>query len=330
MKYSSFFFLLLIIATCLSESCRTLPQAYQRSGLITENAMIVSAHPLATAVGAEVLKHGGNAVDAMVAIHFALAVVLPAAGNIGGGGFMVMRDEYGRGYALDFREMAPAAAHRDMYLDKQGAVIKDLSFLGHLAVGTPGSVAGMAAAHDSLGDLPWAMLLQPAIDLAQKGFPLTPKEAALLNEKLPQLRTYSTRPSSYTAREPWSARDSIRHPELARVLGAIRDRGAAGFYQGWVADSLVAEMQRGKGIITHEDLRRYRAVWRAPLRSRYKNYRILSMPPPSSGGIALSQLLKMVEPYPLHKWGWHRPRTAHLITGSRAQGLCRPGHPSWR
>lgn len=278
-----------------------------------DHAAVVSAHPLASEVGASILKAGGNAVDAAVGVHFALAVVFPQAGNIGGGGFLVTRDEHGAAHSIDFREKAPAAAFREMYLDEFGEVIPDLSWKGHLAVGVPGSVAGMWAAHDSLGSLPWADLLQPAIDLAALGFALTAKEAEALNEKIDRFRTYNTRPALWWEKDVWQAGDSIHLPDLARTLSYIRDLGPAGFYQGPVADSMIAEMQRGQGIMTHEDLLAYDAQWREPLRGSYRDCEIISMGPPSSGGVALLQLLELVEPFPLSSYGFHSAEAVHLM-----------------
>ncbi len=265
-------------------------------GVIADTAMVVSAHPAATAVGVQVLRDGGNAMDAAVAVHWTLAVVLPWAGNIGGGGFMVVRDGDGRAYALDFRETAPAAAHRDLYLDAQGAALPEQSLYGHRAVGVPGSVAGLFALHDSLGRLPMHRLIRPAIDLARNGVVLTRREAEELMEALPRIRQHSTAPNAFTSRSQWSEGDTLVQPELARTLERIRDEGANGFYGGTTADLLVAEMQRGDGLITHADLRAYRPSWRAPVRSTYRDVEVIGMPPPSSGGVLLMQLLGGMEP----------------------------------
>lgn len=305
--------MLLLAALMTSPACRQAPPE-PVTGLITENAMVVSAHPLASQVGADLLRQGGNAVDAAVGVQFALAVVYPVAGNIGGGGFMVVRQQDGHALALDFREKAPAAATRDMYLDEAGEAVAERSRYGHLAAGVPGSVAGMLAAHDSLGKLPFAQLIQPAIDLAQNGFPLTEKEAASYNSSLEALRTYSTQPSHFEQRETWQAGDTIYMPDLAHTLTLVRDQGKAGFYEGETADKIVAEMERGGGLITQEDLKAYEAVWRAPIEGKFRAHRIIGMPPPSSGGIALLQLLKMVERYPEQlEQGFHSPAATHLM-----------------
>lgn len=311
--------LLLIVALSLP-ACRQNPEAPKaqqaddtKRGFVSDTAMVVSAHPLASAAGVEVLRKGGNAVDAAVAVHFALAVVLPAAGNLGGGGFLLSRQANGQVHTLDYRETAPAAAQRDMYLDAEGKVIPDLSFLGHLAAGVPGSVAGMAAAHDSLGTLPWDELIQPAIALAEKGFALTAREAEGLNEARARFLRFNTQTTAYTSRSLWQAGDSIRHPELAQTLMRIRDEGAAGFYEGKTAQLIEAEMKRGKGLISAADLKNYRPVWRPPVRGSYKAYEVIGMGPPSSGGIALLQLLGMTEAFPLDRYGLHSANAAHVI-----------------
>ncbi|WP_324676667.1 gamma-glutamyltransferase [Hymenobacter sp. GOD-10R] len=282
-------------------------------------AMVVSAHPEASRIGLDILRKGGNAYDAAVAVQFALAVALPVAGNIGGGGFVLYRGADGQEGALDFREMAPAAANRDMYLDAQGNVIPDRSTAGHLAVGVPGTVAGMEALHKKLGKLPWADLVQPAVDLATKGLRLTTKEAAGLNNNRAIFLKYNSQtPPAYVRPDgdtrPWQKDDLIQYPDLARTLERIRDKGRDGFYQGPTADLLVAEMQRGTGLITKQDLQNYQAKWRTPLHGQYRGYDILAFPPPSSGGVVLLQMLQMLEPYNLGALGWHSPAAVHLIT----------------
>ncbi|NBW36615.1 MAG: gamma-glutamyltransferase [Cytophagia bacterium] len=276
--------------------------------------MVVSAHPLASKVGADILRNGGNAIDASIATQFALAVVHPAAGNIGGGGFMVVRMADGDTDALDYREKAPAAASTNMYVGETGEVETNLSLYGHLASGVPGTVAGLWAAHQKYGSKPWADLVQPAIDLALNGFVLTEKEASGLNEMQDDFKKYNTIMPDNLLKENWQEGDSIFYEDLGRTLERIRDNGLAGFYEGATADSLVAEMVRGKGIITHEDLKSYAAVWREPISGTYKNYKVISMPPPSSGGVALIQLLKSVETQPVKSWGWNTSKTTHLLT----------------
>ena len=283
-------------------------------GLITDSAMVVSGHPLASKVGVDIMRKGGNAVDAAIATQFALAVVYPSAGNIGGGGFMILRKKDNSLDALDYREKAPASAHPNMYLGETGEIVSGLSQDGHLASGVPGTVAGLAAAHEKYGTLPWPDLVQPAIDLALNGFALTQKEADGLNYIREDLEKYNTVLPSFLLRDQWNAGDKIVFTDLGHTLERIRDEGADGFYGGKTADDIVAEMRRRNGIITFEDLKNYNAVWRKPIVGEYKEFRVISMPPPSSGGLALIQLLKSVEPYPVKAWGHNTVRTAHLMT----------------
>nr|WP_240337068.1 gamma-glutamyltransferase [Rufibacter sp. SYSU D00308] len=275
--------------------------------------MVVSAHPEASRIGLEILQQGGNAYDAAVATGFALAVAYPVAGNIGGGGFLVYRKQDGETGTLDYREKAPKAASRDMYLDAQGNVMQDASTLGHLAVGVPGAVDGLVAMHQKLGSLPWAQVVQPAIDLARQGVVLTEREARLLNQGRPDFLKANKFTPHVVKDTPWQKGDVLPLPELARTLERIRDKGRAGFYEGETADLLVKEMERGGGIISHQDLEEYQSVWRPAITGTYRGYKVISMPPPSSGGIALLQLLKMVEPFNLSAWGWQQPKTVHLV-----------------
>jgi len=282
-------------------------------GTIGDKAMVVSAHPIASNVGKKILQNGGNAVDAAVAVKFTLAVVFPFAGNIGGGGFMVYRGNDGSASALDFREMAPAKASRDMYLDSAGNVIKNLSIRGHLASGVPGSVDGMIEAHAKYGSLPWKQLVQPAIDLATVGFPVTKREADGFNRISESLIELNTLEPTHLLKE-WNEGDTIYHLELANTLVRIRDKGRAGFYEGETAQLLVEEMERGNGFITQEDLDNYHSIWRTPIISNYRGNKIITMPPPSSGGIALTQLLQSVESYDLKNLGHNSADYVHLIT----------------
>lgn len=295
-------------------ACQSKEQPKPRTrGVIGDSAMVVSAHPLASEVGARILKRGGNAVDAAIATHFALAVTFPVAGNIGGGGFMVVRMNDGTTAALDFREKAPAKATTNMYLDKDGNVITNLSLYGHLASGVPGSVDGLVEAHKKFGTLEWKELVQPAIDLALNGIVLTEREAKFMNGAQENLSKYNSVKPEFLLRV-WKAGDSIKWTALGHTLERIRDNGRAGFYEGQTADDIVAEMKRGNGLITHEDLKNYKSAWRTPLASTYKEYKVISMPPSSSGGICLLQLLKSVEPYPIGEWGHNTARTLHLMT----------------
>ncbi|MFA6276854.1 MAG: gamma-glutamyltransferase [Pedobacter sp.] len=301
-----------VLATSLLLSCVGGQLGKNNSGEF-RNGMVVSANEVASEVGVEILKKGGNAVDAAVAVQFALAVVYPNAGNIGGGGFMVYRSAKGEINSLDFREKAGANAGRDMYLDAAGNPIVDKSLHGQLAAGVPGSVAGMAEAHQKYGHLKWEDLIAPAIHLAQDGFKLSARQARELNglkgtfTKLNPLGTVLVKDAK------WVEGDVLVQNELANTLKLIANKGRSGFYEGAVADSILAEMQRGGGIITKQDLASYKAIWRKPVTGEYRGYEVITMPPPSSGGIALIQLLKSVEPYPLTKWGFNSDSTVQLM-----------------
>lgn len=299
-----------LFLTAALVSCGTL----KRDKVSTyENGVVVTAHPEASAVGLAILKGGGNAVDAAVAVQFALAVVYPNAGNIGGGGFMVYRAADGSRAALDFREAAPAAAKRDMYLDEAGNPIVDLSLRGQLASGVPGTVDGMVKAHGRFGKLDWEELLQPAIRLAREGFPITGMQARELNSRKESFAKYNPEGTAFVKAADWMEGDTLVQRELAHTFDLISKKRRAGFYEGETADRIVAEMTRGNGIITHEDLKNYQAKWREPVVSTYRGYRVISMPPPSSGGIALISLLKSVEAYPLSKWGFQADSTMRVM-----------------
>jgi gamma-glutamyltranspeptidase/glutathione hydrolase len=268
----------------------------QRTAVVTgPQAMVVSGSPLASNVGKVILQKGGNAVDAAVAVGFALTVVHPEAGNIGGGGFMVIRLKDGSVASLDYRETAPAAATRDMYLDSLGNVT-DKSITGHLSVGVPGSVAGMAEAHRRFGKLPWRDVVQPAIALARDGFTVDLFRSNSIRADSARLSRFPASAAAFLPGGKPPAPGTIhRQPELTATLTAIRDRGADGFYRGRVADLLVEEMQRGGGLITHADLEGYRARWRDPVTTRYRGHTIHSMGPASSGGVTLSLILNVME-----------------------------------
>ncbi|KAA0990512.1 gamma-glutamyltransferase [Dyadobacter aurulentus] len=287
-----------------------------RKGVIAQNGMVASAHPEASKVGVEILKAGGNAVDAAVAVQFALAVVHPSAGNLGGGGFLVLRDKTGKSFSIDFREKAPEKGHADMYLDKEKNIIPNASTLGRLASGVPGSVAGMAEAHAKYGKLPWKQLLQPAIDLAMKGVVQTQREARGLNavkkdvERLNPGTKYFLNPSG----KDWAEGDILIQKDLGKVLKRIQKKGRDGFYKGKVARLIVKDInQNGEGIISKNDLADYHAQWREAISENYKDYKIITMAPPSSGGIALIQLMRLTESYPLRKWGWHSDSTIQVM-----------------
>ncbi len=287
-----------------------------KKGVIAQNGMVASAHPEASKVGVEIMKMGGNAIDAAVATHFALAVVFPFAGNLGGGGFAVIRDKNGKAYTLDFREKAPLKAHRDMYLDAKGEVIQGLSTLGHLASGVPGAVDGMVELHKKFGKLSWEKIIQPAIDLANNGVILTEREALGFNNNKDNFKKVNGENTHYfinSENRDWVKEDVFIQKDLAKVLQIIQEKGRNGFYEGAVADLLVKEMEKGGGIISHEDLKKYHSTWREPLVADYKNFKIITMPPSSSGGVALIQLLRFVEPFPLQKWGFNSDSTVQVM-----------------
>ncbi|GAB3636561.1 gamma-glutamyltransferase [Hymenobacter arcticus] len=266
-------------------------------------------------MGRDIMQQGGNAYDAAVAVQFALAVVLPVAGNVGGGGFLVYRDKSGQDGTLDFRETAPAAARRDMYLDASGNVVPSLSTAGRLAVGTPGTVAGMEVLHKKMGKLPWAKLVAPAVRLATRGVALTEKEAAGLNRTQADFTKHNPgSPPVFVRAAAWQKGDTLKQPELAAVLQRIQDQGRAGFYQGRTAELVLAEMKKGNGLLTQTDLDSYQPKWRAALHGTYRGYDVITMPPPSSGGVALLQILQMLEPRNVGQLGYHTPAGVALVT----------------
>jgi gamma-glutamyltranspeptidase/glutathione hydrolase len=278
-----------------------------------QKGMVVCAYPDASKVGVDILKKGGNAVDAAVAVQFALAVVHPQAGNIGGGGFMVFRSGKGEANTLDFREKAPALATTNMYLDAAGNVIPNMSLATHQASGVPGSVDGMVEAHKKYGKLKWAQLVQPAVDLAGKGFKITTRLASDLN-RIHDVFVKANPGKDYLIKaEQWKEGDILIQGDLAKTLELIRDNGRSGFYAGKTANAIVAEMKTGNGLISITDLANYHSVWRKAIKGTYKGYGIITMPPPSSGGIALLQLLKSVESFPLHRFGYNSDSTVSVM-----------------
>jgi len=256
---------------------------------------VVSAREEASAIGVAIMKQGGTAFDAMIATDLALTVCYPNAGNISGGGFAVYRTNEGEIGSLDFREKAPLGASSDMYLDAEGNVIPNKSTLGGLAVGVPGTVAGLVALHEKFGTLPWETLVQPAIDLARKGYVVTPKQEQSFKSKKDDFIAVNG-PETFYAQD-FEAGDRVQNLALAETLERIAKFGKAGFYEGPVADDLVARVQETGGIITHEDLLTYEPVWRDPIQFKYKDLMLYAMGPPSSGGICLGQIMKMIEPY---------------------------------
>lgn len=313
MRTTWLFLALIVTAHATYAQSPTNPYRYQVQKQVTaRHGAVVSAHPLASAAGVQILQEGGNAVDAAIATQLALAVVYPEAGNLGGGGFLVGHLRNGLNITIDYREKAPGKAYRDMYLDSAGKADTRLSQEGHLAAGVPGAVAGFFTSL-RYAKLPMKKLIAPAILLAEKGFAITEAEARNLNRYAKMFRQLNTRPCAFVKATPWKAGDTLVQPDLAGTLKRIRDKGRAGFYEGETARLIAAEMQRGKGFITTADLKAYEAKERTPVVFPYKDYTIVTMPLPSSGGIALQQLMGMVEDYPLAKWGFHAPQSIQLM-----------------
>lgn len=318
LRFLAFIFIPLSIFLHSCRSAKPFTDYKAQKTVIADKAVVSAAHPLATKVGLDIIKQGGNAIDAAVAVQLALAVVYPRAGNIGGGGFLVYRSGNGNEVnTLDYRERAPSGASRDMYLDSYKNVIDGKSQKGHYASGVPGSVDGcykMFQKYSKLKD--WKKLVQPAVDLAKNGFAITESEANRLNLNKIEFIKNSTMPTAFVHKDTsmkWKTGDILLQPELAKTMERIRDNGRNGFYEGKTAELIVAEMKRGGGIITKGDLSNYEATWRKPITGKYRGYDIITMPPPSSGGIALLQLLGIVEDYPLSNYGFHSVEATHLI-----------------
>tara|TARA_B110000046_G_scaffold47942_1_gene53012 strand:+ start:184 stop:1863 length:1680 start_codon:yes stop_codon:yes gene_type:complete len=293
---------ILFVFTLILISCTKTPQV--KGG-------VVSAMPYASQVGVDILKKGGNAYDAMVATNFALAVVYPVAGNITGGGFFVYRNADGSSGTLDYREQAPYAAHRDLYLDEAGNVIPDKSTIGGLAVGVPGTVAGTLEIHKKMGSLPLIDLIQPAINLAEKGYAITEKQARSFKKYRNLFIEVNGAETFYG--QAFEAGDILKNPALGKVLRAIASEGIKGFNSGWVADALVSRVKEAGGIITQQDLEQYEAKWRDPLIFNYKDLKVISMGLPSSGGVCLNQMMKMIEPYDIKTMGHNTQKSIQLM-----------------
>lgn len=283
-----------------------------------KNGMVASEQGLATQVGLDILKQGGNAIDAAVAVGFALAVVLPNAGNIGGGGFMVLHDDKtGKDVAIDFREIAPAKASRDMYLDSQGNVIDGKSLFTHDASGVPGTVAGMEYALKKWGTMPLSKVLEPAIKLADKGFIVTDVLARTLQEEKSTLGKWSASKAIFFKNgEPLKSGDLLVQKDLAKSLRLIAKQGAKAFYQGEIATKIAKEMQSQGGTMTLEDLKAYKVVERQPIIGDYRGYKVVTMPPPSSGGVHLIEILNMLEHYPIKEDGVNSAKNIHHMAES--------------
>ncbi|UZR97787.1 gamma-glutamyltransferase [Chondrinema litorale] len=284
-------------------------------GEVAANGMVVTAHPLATKVGLEVLKNGGNAFDAAIAVKYALAVVLPKAGNIGGGGYMVYRTADGKKGALDFRETAPAAASRDMFIYDEDSVMNEKALYGHLAACTPGTVDGMDQIHKKFAKLDFAELIDPAIELAEKGFSVTDYDASTFNNAMEQFKKWNDPDMVLIKDSVWKEGELLVQTDLAETLKRIKENGKDGFYKGKTAELLIEEMKEGGGIIAQEDLDNYQSVWRDAIEGTYRDsFNIVSMPPSSSGGIIIVQLLKGSSAYDLKSMGHNSPETIHLMT----------------
>ena len=280
-----------------------------------KHGIVASEHGLASQIGLDILKRGGNAVDAAVAVGFALAVVLPSAGNIGGGGFMMIHDaKTGKDTAIDFRELAPAAASRDMFLDANGNVVRGKSIFTHQAVGVPGTVAGMALALSKYGTLKLKDVIEPSIKLAEQGFEITPHMAEILEGSKGHLGKWpASRAIFFKDGRPLRAGEMLVQKDLARSLRLIAAQGPAAFYEVEIAKKIVAEMQANQGLMTMADLKNYKAVEREPVRGNYRGYQIVAMPPPSSGGVHIVQMPNMLENYPLKQQGLNSAQNIHLM-----------------
>jgi gamma-glutamyltranspeptidase / glutathione hydrolase len=318
---AGFFILGLIFFACTPPNKTTAVSpridAYHYTGakkVIAENGAVVSAHPLASKAGLEILKQGGNAVDAAIATQLALAVVYPNAGNLGGGGFMVARLSNGELISIDYREMAPGNAHRDMYIDPDGTARTDKSQDGHLASGVPGTVSGLFESH-KYGKLPFEKLMEPAIALAEHGFAIGEREANSLNNLQDELKQFNTVMPVFVKAVPWKAGDTLIQTDLANTLKRIRDKGEAGFYEGETARLIVEEMKRGGGIISYEDLKKYKAKQRKPHSFLYKGYTIVGMPMPNENDRG--------QEYCCHGFSFCGSRAVNDRSGKK--GLCRQG-----
>ena len=301
----------ILILSLIGHPCASTARA---EAVCARGGVVATACPAATAVGVDILERGGNAVDASVAIGFALAVAYPQAGNLGGGGFMLVRLASGASRFLDFREKAPLAAHRDMYLDERGEVIEGMSLLGATAAGVPGSVSGLHRAHELHGTMPWGELLAPAIALARDGFPVSARLAASLARLQPYLDRFSgLRQFTRTDGSPLATGDTLVQPELARTLEIVARDGLHGFYEGAVADLIVSEMRSSGGIISREDLAAYATAERKPVRGDYRGYEILSAPPPSSGGAVLVLILNILEEIGLSDMDFLSEQAIHYV-----------------
>ena len=299
-----------LLTLLLFVNCKERPAS--PTGLVTDQAMVVSAREEASKIGSDIMKKGGNAFDAMVATEMALVVAYPFAGNLGGGGFMVYRKANGETGGLDYREKAPLSAHKDMYLDSLGNVIPGMSTVGATAVGVPGTVAGIIAVHKKFGSLPLEEIMAPVIALAERGVVVTENQEKRLagsRDKFIEVNGDSTKFATV-----YKTNDTIKYPALANTFRSIAKNGRDGFYKGEVAQKLAAFIQEKGGYITEEDLEKYEAVWRKPIIFDYKDIKVISMSPPSSGGVTMNEIFKMMEPYDVSEFGHNSAKTIQLFT----------------
>ena len=311
-----FLFLLLLAFTLNAENTIFNSKAIVHPE-VGRNGMVVSQHYLATNAGHSILEEGGNAYDAAIAVAFALAVVLPRAGNIGGGGFMVMFDEASQeSYSIDYRETAPETATKDMFLNSDGSVNKKRATQGVLSIGVPGTVYGMWEVHKKFGSLPWSKLLAPAIELAEDGFLISPFMADALNKRYKKLGKYENFKKIFYQNYPVQMHQRLKQPNLAETLKTISKNGVKGFYEGEIATMIDAYMRENGGLITKKDLKNYRPIWRDTLHGTFNEYEIVTMGPPSSGGVHIIQMLNILENYDLVTMGHNSPTYAALLTES--------------
>lgn len=310
MNKLSYLLLLLFVISCKTEPAQQATNPVSES-VKAENAMVVSAREEASKIGVDILKMGGNAYDAAIAVEFALAVSYPYSGNLGGGGFLVYRTQYGEIGSIDFREKAPIKAHRDMYLDAEGNFMKDKSKKGALSVGVPGTISGLFAIHEKLGSLPMEILIEPSIKLAKEGVILTEQQAERFKKYGPEILEVTGEETIYSS--PVNTGDRMTNSALANTLTRISENGLHEFYNGETARILVDFIQSRGGIISKDDLAAYESEWREAIQFNYKDLNIISMAPPSSGGICLAQALKMLEPYPLKDYGHNSRKYIQIL-----------------
>ncbi len=313
MKYISHCIFILLLISCKTDKKEIItPTVQPIRGVIAQKAMVVSAREEASKIGVEIMKKGGNAFDAMVATEMALAVSYPFAGSLGGGGFMVYRKANGETGALDYREKAPLAATKNMYLDEDQNPIPQKSQLGSMAIGVPGTVAGIFAVHEKFGSLPIKDILQPVVKLAQQGFVVTKKQKRRFDNYKDLF--FEVNKDTIVFAKNYKAGDTIKNLKLASTIQRIIDNGRSEFYQGETGKKIVDHIQSNGGIITMEDLSKYEAKWRAPIQFKYRDLSIISMSPPSSGGVCLAQIMKMIEPYDLNSFGHNSLKTIQVLT----------------